>query len=115
MGAPKCSCDTYNSAGFKNCCSTAGQLTLDLNRIKAERDRLAAELAHTKEVEFPRKVESVAEGWRKKCDRLAAENEQLRYALENCRLLAARKRKEDWALLILGFCAEGGVVGSVTR
>ena len=36
-------------------------------------------------------------------------------ALENCRLFAARHRKEDWALLILGFCSEGGVVGSVTR
>ena len=41
--------------------------------------------------------------------------EKMRFALENCRLLAARHRKEDWALLILGFCAEGGVVGSVTR
>lgn len=29
--------------------------------------------------------------------------------------LAARHRKEDWALLILGFCAEGGVVGSAMR
>ena len=59
------------------------------------------------------------------CDRKAAthptterrvpEDENLRMALENCRLLAARHRKEDWALLILGFCAEGGVVGSVMR
>jgi hypothetical protein len=40
---------------------------------------------------------------------------RLRFALENCRLFAARHRKEDWALLILGFCAEGGVVGSITR
>lgn len=45
----------------------------------------------------------------------ADEIEKLRMALENCRLLAARNRKESWALLILGFCAEGGVVGSVTR
>ena len=44
-----------------------------------------------------------------------AENARLRFALENCRLLAARYRKEDWALLILGFCAEAGIVGSVTR
>ena len=41
--------------------------------------------------------------------------ERLRKALENIRLFSARHRKEDWALLILGFCAEGGVVGSVTR
>ena len=43
------------------------------------------------------------------------EIEKMRMGLENCRLLAARHRKEDWALLILGFCAEAGVVGSVTR
>ena len=47
--------------------------------------------------------------------RVIPEDEKLRMALENCRLLAARHRKEDWALLILGFCAEGGVVGSVMR
>ncbi len=47
--------------------------------------------------------------------RLNAEVERLRMGLENCRLLAARHRKEDWALMILGFCAEAGVVGSVTR
>lgn len=41
--------------------------------------------------------------------------ERYRFGLENCRLLAARHRKEDWALLVLGFCAEAGVVGSVTR
>jgi hypothetical protein len=45
----------------------------------------------------------------------AREIENLRRGLENCRLLAARHREEDWALLILGFCAEAGVVGSVTR
>ena len=48
-------------------------------------------------------------------ERRVPEDEKLRMALENCRLLAARHRKEDWALLILGFCAEGGVVGSVMR
>jgi len=46
---------------------------------------------------------------------LLDEREKLLSGLQNCRLLAARHRKEDWALLILGFCAEGGVVGSITR
>ena len=41
--------------------------------------------------------------------------QKAQFALENCRLFAARHRKEDWAVLILGFCAEAGVVGSVTR
>ncbi len=48
-------------------------------------------------------------------DGIAHDFEKMRMALENCRLLAARHRKEDWALLILGFCADAGVAGSVTR
>ena len=47
--------------------------------------------------------------------RLREENARLLSGLENCRLFAARHRKEDWALLILGFCAEAGVAGSITR
>ena len=50
-----------------------------------------------------------------KSDELHATIEQQRMGLDNCRLLAARHRKEDWALLILGFCAEAGIVGSVMR
>ena len=46
---------------------------------------------------------------------LEAERDKMKFALENIRLFAARHRKEDWSLLILDFCAEGGVVGSVTR
>ncbi len=48
-------------------------------------------------------------------DGIAHDMERLRFGLENCRLLAARHRKESWALLILGFCAEAGVAGSITR
>jgi hypothetical protein len=36
-------------------------------------------------------------------------------ALENCRLLAARHRHEDWARGILRFCTEGGATGSPLR
>lgn len=36
-------------------------------------------------------------------------------ALENCRLYAARHRKEDWAATILRFCADGGATGSPLR
>ena len=38
-----------------------------------------------------------------------------RDALENCRLFAARHRKEEWAKTILKFCAEGGAAGSPLR
>ena len=44
-----------------------------------------------------------------------AEVERIRLGLQNCRLFAARHRKEDWALMILGFCAEAGEVGSILR
>lgn len=47
-------------------------------------------------------------------DKIDAMEKQI-HALENCRLFAARNRKESWALLILGFLAEAGVVGSITR
>jgi hypothetical protein len=36
-------------------------------------------------------------------------------ALENCRLLAARHRKEEWAQTVLRFCSEAGVAGSPLR
>ncbi|NMF98435.1 hypothetical protein GPA27_13675 [Aromatoleum toluolicum] len=41
-----------------------------------------AELENVKQVEFPRRVEKVAEGWRKKCDRLTEENARLRHAVK---------------------------------
>lgn len=36
-------------------------------------------------------------------------------ALENCRLYAARHRKEEWSAVIRRFCAEGGATGSPLR
>lgn len=44
-----------------------------------------------------------------------AEMALMRNALENCRLLAARHRKEDWARDILRFCAEGGSTSDPLR
>lgn len=46
---------------------------------------------------------------------LEAERDRLRFALENCRLLAARHRKEDWAIHILRFCSDAGVTSSTMR
>ena len=42
-----------------------------------EIERLRAEVAHIKEVEFPRKAQAVADGWRGKCERLEAKIEQM--------------------------------------
>ena len=39
----------------------------------------------------------------------------LRAALENCRLLAARHRHEEWAQHILRFCLDAGVFATPSR
>jgi hypothetical protein len=41
--------------------------------------------------------------------------EELRAALENCRLYAAKRPKEEWARTILRFCADAGVTASPLR
>ena len=50
------------------------------NQLEAadEIERLRAELDNIKQVEFQRRVEKVAEGWRGKCDRLEKERDALR-------------------------------------
>lgn len=40
---------------------------------------------------------------------------KLRNALENCRVYASKKPKEEWARTILRFCTEAGVTGSILR
>jgi hypothetical protein len=40
---------------------------------------------------------------------------ELEAALHNCRLLAAKHRKEEWAQHITRFCTNARVVGSVLR
>ena len=75
--------------------SLAAQLLVARKEAKRQRDELQASLYGLYELE--------------------AERDKMKFALENIRLFSARHRKDDWALLILGFCAEGGVVGSVTR
>lgn len=46
---------------------------------------------------------------------LRAEVLELQAALENCRLFAARHRKEDWAKQVLIYCADAGISGSPLR
>ncbi len=41
--------------------------------------------------------------------------EPLLHALENCRLYAAKRPKEEWARNILRFCSEAGVNASPLR
>lgn len=45
----------------------------------------------------------------------APEAREPAFALENCRLYAARHRREEWAEVILRFCRAGGATGSPLR
>lgn len=80
-----------------------------VDALERERDDLALIIA------TDTGTESAVADLQRQLVAVTAERDELRFALENVRLFAARNRKEVWALLILGFCAEGGVVGSVTR
>lgn len=64
---------------------------------------------------WPEDADEYVEKLQAEIAELREDVERYRFALENVRLLSARHHKEDWALLILGFCAEAGVVGSVMR
>ena len=44
----------------------------EIERLRVENEALRAEVIHIKEVEFPRKAQAVADGWRGKCERLEA-------------------------------------------
>lgn len=46
--------------------------------IRAEILRLRKEIANIKEVEFPRKMQAVADAWKEKCEKLQAERDALR-------------------------------------
>ena len=48
-------------------------------------------------------------------DRLTRQRDLAVEALENCRLLAARHRKEEWAGHIMRFCKDAGLSGSPIR
>ena len=48
-------------------------------------------------------------------DALQADNARLWEALENCRLLAARHRKEEWAGHVLRLCESAGVAATALR
>lgn len=52
--------------------------SIRLETLRTKVAALEAELANIKEVEFPKRVANVAEGWRGKCERLEAENAALR-------------------------------------
>ena len=63
--------------------SREAALLAKLEAAEKERDALRAELDNIKQVEFQRRVEKVAEGWRGKCDRLEKERAELLEALKS--------------------------------
>lgn len=61
---------------------TIEQLTARVRELEEENARLKAECDDIKQVQFPRKLEAVAAGWKKKLAASQAYAEQLREALE---------------------------------
>ena len=59
------------------------QLTARVRELEEENARLKAECDDIKQVQFPRKLEAVAAGWKKQLAASQAYAEQLREALEN--------------------------------
>jgi hypothetical protein len=49
------------------------------------------------------------------CDKITELNHAQWLALENCRLLAGRNRKDEWAQHILRFCADAGNTTNILR
>jgi hypothetical protein len=95
------------AANLDSCASEC----LSLRRSFSDAENRIAELQQELQTTADALGHATLEGY----DGIAHDMEKLRFGLENCRLLAARNRKEVWALLILGFCAEAGVTGSITR
>lgn len=50
----------------------------EVNRLNEQLKQASEELDHIKQVEFPRRVELVAKGWREKVSRLESELEELK-------------------------------------
>ena len=59
------------------------EIVIRLKAAEKERDALRNEIACVKEVEFPRKAQAVADAWKGKCERLEAERDALRAALQH--------------------------------
>ena len=54
----------------------------EIERMQAKIEAAEKEVAHIKEVEFPRKARAVAAGWETKCARLEQERDALRAKIE---------------------------------
>ena len=63
--------------------ATISELLDRLEAAEKECDELHNEIACVKEVEFPRKAQAVADAWKGKCERLEAERDALRAALQH--------------------------------
>ena len=63
---------------------TIEQLTARVRELEEENARLKAECDDIKQVQFPRKLEAVAVGWKKQLAASQLHAEQLREALESC-------------------------------
>ena len=100
--------------------TVAAQNNADLDALQADRDewKARAEFSYRQRDELEREIErkmSAAAFVLKERDAMQADNARLREALENCRLLAARHRKEEWAGHVLRLCESAGVAATALR
>ena len=68
------------------------------------------------------RLSALCDKWNQECDELREDNKRqdkeisiLWNSLENCRLLAARNRKQDWAIDIQRFCSAADVLAKTLR
>ena len=87
-------------------CADAADRIEELERKVASRDAEVAKLKDDNEYLYVAAIER---------DQLRAHINDLREALENCRLLAARHRKEEWAGHVLRLCESAGVAATALR
>ena len=95
----------------------SGSLNDWLDRIEAQQKRIDDVLALLSEqdYEYNRKTNRLIERHAIQLAASQAHIKVLREVLENCRLLAARHRKEEWATHMLRFCESGGSVANPLR
>lgn len=93
--------------------SAADFILKERDALQADRDewKARAEFSYRQRDELNR----LCEFNEKTMSTLQADNTRLREALENCRLLAARHRKEEWAGHVLRLCESAGVAATALR
>ena len=114
--------DWHSRLGYNQACELLSRAADKIDDLEKQRDELLVKVAawEQKAANWMASPEAAQrlDGYRDLAQRLniaEQQRDELLVALENCRLLAARHRKEEWAGHVLRFCGESGVAGKVMR